>query len=174
MTASHEDDVKRRIYVASSWRNEYQPGVVSLLREHGHEVYDFRNPSTGGPAGAQDTGFSWQQCDPNWPSATDSDEEMFERYERMLRHPLAKIGFGSDVRAMRWANTCVLVMPCGRSAHLEAGWMSRVADLVVYFPTMRDFEPELMYLLSAKGADVVTNTERGLLRRVQNPELGDR
>lgn len=30
----------RRIYVASSWRNTYQPGVVAALREAGHEVYD--------------------------------------------------------------------------------------------------------------------------------------
>lgn len=33
-----------RIYVASSWRNPYQPGIVDLLRMHGHKAYDFRNP----------------------------------------------------------------------------------------------------------------------------------
>ena len=33
-----------RIYVASSWRNKYQPEVVAALRKAGHEVYDFRNP----------------------------------------------------------------------------------------------------------------------------------
>lgn len=32
----------RRIYVASSWRNLVQPGVVTILRRLGHEVYDFR------------------------------------------------------------------------------------------------------------------------------------
>ena len=32
-----------RIYVASSWRDPYQPEVVAALREAGHEVYDFRN-----------------------------------------------------------------------------------------------------------------------------------
>ena len=36
--------MKRKIYVASSWRNEYYPEVVAKLREAGHEVYDFRNP----------------------------------------------------------------------------------------------------------------------------------
>lgn len=29
---------KRRIYVASSWRNAYQQNVVRLLREDGHEA----------------------------------------------------------------------------------------------------------------------------------------
>ena len=33
------------IYVASSWRNAYQPEVVARLRSEGHSVYDFRNPS---------------------------------------------------------------------------------------------------------------------------------
>ena len=27
-----------------------------------------------------------------------------------------------DYRALRWANVRVVVMPCGRTAHLEAGW----------------------------------------------------
>ena len=34
-----------RIYVASSWRNALQPGVVTKLRRDGHEVYDFREPA---------------------------------------------------------------------------------------------------------------------------------
>ncbi len=48
-----------KIYVASSWRNQYQPQVVSFLREQGHEVYDFRHP-------AGKTGFQWSQIDENW------------------------------------------------------------------------------------------------------------
>jgi len=34
-----------KFYVASNWRNQYQPRVVELLRLMGHEVYDFRNPT---------------------------------------------------------------------------------------------------------------------------------
>ena len=47
------------IYVASSWRNQYQQRVVSLLRELGHEVYDFRNPSP------DNHGFSWSEIRPS-------------------------------------------------------------------------------------------------------------
>jgi hypothetical protein len=36
-----------RIYVASSWRNLYQPTVVTALRQEGYEVYDFRHPAPG-------------------------------------------------------------------------------------------------------------------------------
>lgn len=36
---------------------------------------------------------------------------------------------------MKWADTCVLALPCGRSAHLEAGWMSGAGKkLIVYMP----------------------------------------
>ena len=45
--------MKHKIYVASSWRNEFYPEVVEKLREAGHEVYDFRNPPSGDP------GFKW-------------------------------------------------------------------------------------------------------------------
>jgi hypothetical protein len=37
--------MQQKIYLASSWRNERQPELVRILREAGHEVYDFRNPA---------------------------------------------------------------------------------------------------------------------------------
>ena len=49
-----------KIYVASSWRNPYQPEVVAALRKAGHEVYDFRNPKDN-PGG-----FHWADVDENW------------------------------------------------------------------------------------------------------------
>lgn len=33
------------LYVASSWRNRYQPRVVELARAAGLDTYDFRNPA---------------------------------------------------------------------------------------------------------------------------------
>lgn len=49
-----------KIYVASSWKNPYQPEVVKRLREQGHQVFDFRNPPDG------KGGFFWRDVDPNW------------------------------------------------------------------------------------------------------------
>lgn len=122
---------KRKIYVASSWRNPYQPRVVELLRQLGHEVYDFRNPTPH-------TGFSWSEIDENWEQWT-TDE-----YLEALKHPTAERGFNSDFDAMKWADTCVMVLPCGRSANTEAGWMKGVGkNVFVYQPIPQ--EPELMY-----------------------------
>lgn len=123
-----------KIYVASSWRNSYYPEVVRRLRAEGHQVYDFRNPPHSG------TGFHWTDVDENAPHWT------FEQYAKGLRHPLAERQFSADLEALNWADTCVLVLPCGRSAHTEAGWMAGAGKRVVaYIPEM--VEPELMYKL---------------------------
>ena len=100
-----------RIYVASSWRNARQPEVVSRLRAAGHEVYDFRHPP-----GGDHLGFSWSEIDPEWLRWSVS------QYLAALDHPVAAAGFDSDFGAMQWADAFVLVLPSGRSAHLEAGW----------------------------------------------------
>ena len=123
-----------RIYVASSWRNPYFPDVVNRLRAAGHEVYDFRNPPHGG------AGFHWTDIDSKAPEWT------YAQYAEGLHHPLAERQFQADIDALTWADTCVLVLPCGRSAHTEAGWMAGAGKRVVaYLPEM--VEPELMYKL---------------------------
>ena len=132
-----------KIYVASSWRNEYYPEVVRCLREAGHEVYDFRKPPHGG------TGFHWTDVDPN------ASDWTFEEYAEGLKHPKAERQFEADLKALEWADTCVLVLPCGRSAHTEAGWMAGAGRRVIaYIPEM--VEPELMYKLFSQ---VVGNLE---------------
>lgn len=133
-----------KIYVASSWRNEYQPEVVLELRSLGHEVYDFRNPPHG------DSGFAWSDIDPDWL------EWSPEEYVKALSHPLAESGFKSDMDGMIWADCCVMVLPCGRSANTEAGWMKGSGKKVyVYQPIPQ--EPELMYKIYD---DVLTDIEK--------------
>lgn len=123
-----------KIYLASSWRNVYQPELITMLRSNGFEVYDFRNPQTGGPQGyrAPAQGFSWRQVDPGWGH---SRENLLHRYREMLKHPVAQEGFESDFNAMKWADTCVIALPSGRSAHMEVGWMAGAGKkMVVYMP----------------------------------------
>lgn len=123
-----------KVYVASSWRNNWQPAVVMTLREHGHEVYDFKNPPHG------NTGFAWSDIDRDWLNWTT------EEYIKALQHPLAVAGFKSDFDGMQWAEVCVMVLPCGRSANTEAGWMKGAGKKVFVYSPMEQ-EPELMYLI---------------------------
>ena len=104
----------------------------------GHEVYDFRNPGTGGPPiDGHDTGFSWREIDEDWERWTG------EKYIEALSHPYAEVGFKADFDAMKLADTFVLVQPCGRSAHLEMGWACGVgAETIMMLGD--DIEPELM------------------------------
>jgi len=126
--------MKRKIYVASSWRNEFYPEVVEALRRAGHEVYDFRNPPSG------DEGFKWSCVAENYM------EWSPQVYREQLEHPKAVRQFDNDIKAMEACDTCVLVLPCGRSAHTEAGWFAgRGRTVVVYIPVRQ--EPELMYKL---------------------------
>lgn len=127
--------MSRRIYVASSWRNAVQPSVVAALRECGHDVYDFRHPNPG------DDGFHLSEIDPNYRAWSARE------YRTALAHPLSDSGFKSDFDAMRWADTGVLVLPCGRSAHLEAGYFVG-AGKPLYILLADENEPELMYKMA--------------------------
>ena len=126
----------KRVYVASSWRNSDQRLVVAALRDNGHQVYDFRNPPHVG------RGFAWSEIDPNWQKWTAE-----EYRHHLLTHPTAARGFAADLRGMQWADACVLVLPSGRSAHLEAGWFCGAGKRCVIL-TGDGEEPELMALLA--------------------------
>jgi hypothetical protein len=125
---------KHKIYVASSWRNEFYPEVLEALRNAGHDVYDFRNPPSG------DGGFKWSNVDPNYMEWTPQE------YRQQLTCKQAERQFQNDIEAMESCDACIIVLPCGRSAHTEAGWFSgKGKKVIVYVPIKQ--EPELMYKL---------------------------
>lgn len=132
--------IMANIYVASSWRNQYYPEVVKRLKDEGHDVFDFWNPPHGGG------GFLWTDVDENAINWT------FKEYEKGLHHPLAERQFGADLVALQSSSVCVLVLPCGRSAHTAAGWMAGIGKrVIVYIPEMQ--EPELIYKLFDEVVD---------------------
>jgi hypothetical protein len=124
-----------KVYVASSWRNDRQPAVVQAIRAAGHQVYDFRNPDGESPELKQ--GFHWSDIDPEWQSWSAL------QFVDALEHPLALVGYGRDYEELESADAVVLVMPCGRSAHLELGFAVGRGMLAVIL--LSDGEPELMY-----------------------------
>lgn len=125
--------MKHKIYVASSWRNQYYPEVVEFLRAEGHEVYDFRNPPSG------DHGFKWECVDPDYRQW---NAEIFRH--KLYNDAKAQRQLHNDIEAMQACDVCVLVLPCGRSAHTEAGWFAGSGKQVIAYIPEYD-EPELMY-----------------------------
>jgi hypothetical protein len=150
--------MKRRIYLASSWRNIRQPEVVRILRGAGHEVYDFRNPKP------ENTGFAWSEIDPDWLNWTP------QRFIAGLADPVAVNGFSLDKSALDWCDTCVLLLPCGRSAHLEAGYAIGQGKQTIVVLDEAGFEPELMYLLAGR-ANIVAGLPE-MLRILDNASGG--
>ena len=138
------------IYVASSWRNLSQPRIVHLLRDRGHQVYDFRHPAE------DDNGFSWAQIDPDWQAWNS------RAFPKALSHPLSEKGFTLDKEALDRADVVVLVLPCGRSAHLELGYAVGKGKLTAILLSPEQNEPELMY----KMVDLITDDEAVLFERL--------
>lgn len=118
------------IYVASSWRNQFQPSIISILQNEGYNVYDFRNPIIG------NTGFHWSEIDIDWKTWTP------EEYRFHLNHPIAEYGYSLDYKAMQWANVFLGIQPFGRSASMEMGWAAGKGKHTILL--LSSEEPELM------------------------------
>lgn len=124
------------IYVASSWRNQDQQSVVDSLRKAGHKVYDFKHPTS------MDRGFSWAEIDRDWRHWSSS------AFTWALTQPPAERGFKFDMDALSDCDACVLVNPCGRSAHLAAGYAIGAKKPTAILLNDGD-KPELMYKMAA-------------------------
>lgn len=138
----------KKVHVASSWRNLYQPAIVTALRSVGLEVYDFKNPP---PPGISD-GFRWSEIDGGWQSWTPS------QWRDAMKHPVAQRGYTSVRSGMDWADCCVLVLPSGRSAHLEAAFMAAQGK-PVFTLALEKVEPELMNLLLGPPDHICTTMD---------------
>lgn len=125
------------IYLASSWKNAHHTQALEQLRAWGQNVYDFKNPAEG------IGGFGWRQITDTpkpWP---------LDALDEVLKDRIAQTGFAHDFRAMQECRACVLLLPSGKSAHLEAGWFVGMGRPVVVWGFPGDLhEPELMYLMT--------------------------
>lgn len=143
-----------KIYVASSWRNKYQPAIVALLQADRHDVYDFRNPAPG------DHGFGWAQIDSEWEGWSPG------QFRAALMHPKARDGFSKDMTALDEASVVVLLLPSGRSAHIEAAYhCGSGKPVVVHMP--EPCQPELMY----KMFQAITTSSAELLATCKSMHL---
>ena len=108
-----------RIYIASSWKNKFQQQLVEELRKRGHKVYDFKHPN-----GRNDV--------PVWESVSVTQN--------------LRSAYVEKCAAMQDADTCILLLPAGRSSHIEAGHMNGMGKRVFVMDTSKEVTPELMYL----------------------------
>lgn len=96
-----------KLYVIGSLRSQRVPQVAAALREAGHEVFD------------------------DWFAAGPEADDYWQLYELSKGHCMAQAlqghaarnVFEFDKRHLDASDAAVLVLPAGKSAHLELGYM---------------------------------------------------
>lgn len=126
------------LYVASSWKNTLYNGLLGTLRADGFDVWDWRNPPTGGG------GFQWREVCPHYDP--EAGHVLTPELNEMLQHPRAQAAFRSDMMGMVKCDACILLLPSGRSAHMEAGYICGRGKPVHVFRPPAD-GPDLMHLM---------------------------
>ena len=96
-----------KIYIASSWENEdVVLALAKKLREWGHNVDCFADDSTGRFV------FHFSEIG----DLSEIDAISFLDDERSQK------AFAEDKKMIDWADAVVMLHPCGKSSHLEAGY----------------------------------------------------
>ena len=95
------------IYLIGSLRNPKIPQIANILRGDGHQVFD--DWFSPGP-----------QCDDEWQ---DYERNRGRSYKEALEGYHAQHQFEFDRKHIMAADIGVLVLPAGRSGHLELGYM---------------------------------------------------
>jgi nucleoside 2-deoxyribosyltransferase len=101
-------------------------------------------------------GFSWGDIAKAWRYWSP------QRFINALASATAFQGYSQDKEALDWCDTCVLLLPCGRSAHLEAGYAIGQGKPTLIVLDEDKFEPELMYLLAGKVVPHIDQMLEGL------------
>jgi hypothetical protein len=121
-----------KLYVASTWKlKDLCLSLAKLLRDHGHEVDCFCDPSTG-----------------RYSLLVEKEEDLEENDQfAFMADPRSQRAFQEDKKWLDWAEGVVLIIPPqgGRSSHLEAGYIKGRGKLLFALGKFPPGEFEVMY-----------------------------
>lgn len=96
-----------KIYLASSWKSERDVKLWAYtLRKKGHEVDAFCDESSGR--------FIFHFSEIGDPAELDA--------VNFLKNERTQKAFAEDKKWIDWADAVLLILPAGKSSHLEAGY----------------------------------------------------
>ena len=126
-----------KIYIASSWKN--QKAVIALaeyLERYGFEVDAFCRSS--------DKRYAF-----HWSELVD-DEDDLVNYDaiEMLADLRTQRAFKEDRKWLDWSDCVIMLMPCGRSSHLEGGYAKGQGKLLYIYGVFPKGEFDVMYGLA--------------------------
>jgi nucleoside 2-deoxyribosyltransferase len=141
-----------KIYLASSWKNVMLVrDFAECLRERGYEVDDFTDDSNGRFS------FSFNKL------------PEIEKHNAIsvLKFPEVQQAFTEDKKWIDWSDCVLMILPCGKSAHLEAGYAKgQGKKLIIYQKHYPLGEFDVMYGF----ADLVTNDYMEIIGFIQSIE----
>ena len=140
-----------KIYIASSWKNADDVRVIaSMLHELGFEVDDFTDDTKGR--------FVFHYSELGEVQVLDAIN--FLKDERSQR------AFQEDKNWIDWADCVLLLLPAGKSSHLEAGYAKGSSKkLVIYQYSYPKGEFDVMYGF----ADLLTDDFKEVIKFLQEP-----
>ncbi len=135
-----------KIYMASSWKMiDKVRELAQLLRDNGHEVDDFTDSSRGRYV------FFFKDL----PGYEDLNAIT------LLDHEPAVKAFVEDKKYIDWSEVVFLLLPSGKSAHLEAGYAVGSGKKLIIFQESYPFgEFDVMYGF----ADLITSDMKEALK----------
>ena len=97
-----------KIYIASSWKNaQIAVDIALYLRNIGHEIDCFADEYRGRYV------FHFSEI---------GDKETLDA-KTFLQDERSQKAFREDKKWLDWCECCILILPAGRSSHLEAGYI---------------------------------------------------
>ncbi len=138
-----------KIYIASSWKNEIElKQIAQILRNKGHMVDLFCETTNSR------TAFHW--------SCFVEKEEDLIKYDAtsFIKEEKVQKAFIQDKAWLDWAECCILVLPSGRSAHLEAGYAKGQGKKLYILGGFEKGEFDVMYGF----ADILTDNINDIIQ----------
>lgn len=130
----------RSIYLIGSLKNPIVGEVASVLRKLGHDVFDdWRSPG---------------------PDADDYLRDYYRargfNYRQIMESPSARLAFNYDKEHLKRCDLAIMVMPAGKSGHLELGTVigSGKPGYILF-----DSEPERVDIMHGFATDIFLNME---------------
>jgi len=139
-----------KIYLASSWQNEKLVlEWMQILKQKGYQVDAFCDPTRGR--------YVFHFSEIGDPSELDAIS--------FLDDDRTKRAFKEDKKWIDWADVCLLILPAGKSSHLEAGYAKgKGKKLIIWQKKYPTGEFDVMYGF----ADMVTNSGAAVLDFLNN------
>lgn len=147
-----------KIYIATSWKNAFACRTLAeLLRKHGHEVYDFTDPKCNKHV------FSMAEYLKKIKINGIVDLKPEDITQSMLNSmSAARNAYESDIAGVQWSDCVVMFLPCGNSAHMEAGYAKGAGKKLYITGTQKPGDYDVMRLM----ADGFYNLE-GLIKKLK-------